>query len=73
MTELQDGDSMILGRDDLIAAFRAWNEDYLNEMETVEDVLARLNAGGADLATHQADQLIEYLIESASEPLLDLQ
>ncbi len=72
MGELQDGDSMILGRDDLIAAFRLWVDDYLCEAETVEQVLGRLENAGKDLGTLMADQLIEYLIESASEPMSDL-
>ncbi len=74
MGELQDGDSMILGRDDLIAAFRLWVDDYLCEAETAEQVLARMQAAGKnkDLGTIMADQLIDYLIESAEEPMSDL-
>ncbi len=74
MGELQDGDSMILGRDDLIAAFRLWCSDYLLEIETAEQVLARMQAAGKnkDLGTIMADQLIDYLIESAEEPMSDL-
>jgi hypothetical protein len=65
----KDGDVLILTRDDLIAAFRCWNDDYLTEMETVEQVLTRLARFGADLAVYQTDTLIDYLIEAASEPL----
>ncbi len=69
MGELKDGDSMILGRADLVAAFDFWVADYLLEPETVEQVLKRLRMVSADLGGLMADRLIHYLIESAEEPI----
>ncbi len=64
---MKDSDAFILTRDDLIAAFRIWNDDYPQDAETVGQVMLRMKAHGDDLATYQADQLIDCLIECALE------
>jgi hypothetical protein len=65
-------DVMILGRDDIIAAYRLWISTYRLEPESVEDVLRRVSpTGQVDYATACADCFIAFALEAAREPIAD--
>lgn len=65
-------DTFTLTRDDLIAAFRLWVSEFRLEPESVDCALRRVSPSGkVDYAEACADQLIDFLIDAALEPLMD--
>jgi hypothetical protein len=61
----------IITRADLIAAFRIWVESWRTEPESVDAVMARLDAA-SDYPTAAADSLLAFLEEAAREPMSEL-
>lgn len=61
----------LITRDDLVAAFRLWVETFRSEPESIDAVLARLDAA-ADYPSACADSLLAFLEEAAQEPMSDL-
>lgn len=65
------GDVMILNRDDMIAGFRLWIETYRLDPAAIEAALKADHRPSHDYATAAADTFIEFLIQSAADPIVD--
>ncbi len=68
---MSNEDVMILNREDMISAFRLWCETYRLNPTSVEEAMRADHRPSHDYATAAADTFIEFLIQSAAEPIVD--
>ncbi len=64
-------DVMILNRSDLVAGFKYWLEAYRLTPREIIELMAASTTDSTAYAEAAADTFIEFLIESAADPIVD--